>query len=398
MKRRLTILAVALAILAAFLWAFWPRPVPVETELIERRAIAVEIEEEGEARIREVFTVSAPIAGRMLRLELHAGDRVVAGETVVARIRPAPSALLDARSRRVAEAGLQAAEAAVGLAGAEVARALAQLGFRQGDAARASSLRERGAISERDYDMAQLDLTAAEAAVASARANLAVRERERDSAQAALSEDDAAGEAAVCCTDVMAPASGEVLRVLTESAQIVQPGQPLLEIGDPADMEIEVDLLSSDAVRVAPGAEAAIDGWGGPALAARVLRIDPSATTRISALGIEEQRVRVVLGLDAAAAADQSHLGDGYRITARIRVWEGQDLTAIPVGALFRVGSDWATFVVTDGRAEQRRITLGERNARYAAVTEGIAPGDRVILHPNDQVADGVRVEPAPGT
>jgi len=396
MIRRLTILTAALAILGGFLWAFWPRPVPVDTAVIESRTITVEVEEEGEARIREVFTVSAPIAGRMLRLELHAGDRVTAGKTVVARIRPAPPALLDARARRVAEATLQAAEAAVELARAEVTRTLAQLGFRQGDAVRAAELRGRGAISERDYDMAQLDLTAAEAAVASAKANLAVRERERDSAQAALSEDDAASEAAVCCTEVMAPASGEVLRVLTESAQVVQPGQPLLEIGDPADMEIEVDLLSSDAVRVAPGAQAVINGWGGEPLPARVLRIDPSATTRVSALGIEEQRVRVVLGFDEDGA-DRSELGDGYRITARIKVWEGEGLTAIPVGALFRAGSEWATFVVTDGRAVLRRITLGERNARHAAVTEGIAPGEAVILHPNDQVADGVRVEPAPG-
>jgi HlyD family secretion protein len=395
MIRRLTILTVTLAVLGAFLWAFWPRPIPVETEVIETRTITVEVEEEGEARIREVFTVSAPIAGRMLRLELHAGDTVEAGETVVARIRPAAPALLDARARRIAEAMLQAAEAAVELARAEVMRTIAQFGFRQGEATRAASLRDRGAISERDYEMAQLDLTAAEAAVASAKANLAVRERERDSARAALSEDDAAGEAAVCCTDVMAPASGKVLRVLTESAQVVQPGQPLLEIGNPADMEIEVDLLSSDAVRVLPGAQASITGWGGPPLAARVLRIDPSATTRVSALGIEEQRVRVVLGLDDAAAGSHD-LGDGYRVTAHINIWEGQGLVAIPIGALFRAGSDWATFVVTDGRAEQRRITLGERNARYAAVTEGIAPGDEVILHPNDQVTDGVRVETAP--
>lgn len=395
MIRRVTILAITLAVLGAFVWAFWPRPIPVETEVIARRDITVEVEDEGEARIREVFSVSAPIAGQMLRVELHAGDRVTAGETVVARIRPAAPALLDARSRRVAEATLQAAEAAVELARAEVTRAVAQLGFRQGDATRAASLRGRGAISERDYDMAQLDLSAAEAALASAKATLSVRERERDSAQAALSEDDAAGEAAVCCTEVMAPASGEVLRVLTESAQVVQPGQPLLEIGDPADMEIEVDLLSSDAVRVAPGAQATISEWGGPPLAARVLRIDPSATTRISALGIEEQRVRVVLGLDAAAA--RPDLGDGYRITARIKVWEGQGLTAIPIGALFRAGSDWATFVVTDGRAERRRITLGERNARYAAVTEGLEPGETVILHPSDQVADGVLVDLAPG-
>ncbi len=396
MIRRLLILSVALAVLGAFLWAFWPRPVAVETEAIDRRTIAVHVEEEGTARIREVFTVSASIAGRMSRLELHAGDQVVAGETVVARIRPVPPALLDARSRQVAEASVEAAEAAVELSKAEVARALAELGFRQGDATRAASLRERDAISARDYDMAQLVLATAEAALASARANLAVRERERDSARAALSEEDL-GEGGICCTDLRAPATGQVLRVLAESEQVVQPGQPLLEIGDPGDMEIDVDLLSSDAVRIAPGAEAVINGWGGAPIPARVLRIDPSASTRVSALGIEEQRVRVVLGLDGDPAA-WAELGDGYRITARIEVWEGQGLTAIPVGALFRAGSDWATFVVVDGRASLRRIALGERNSDYAAVAEGLEPGEVVILHPNDLIADGVRVEAAAGS
>lgn len=390
MTRRLVILALVLALLGAFAWALWPSPIIVDTATIARQSITVEVEEEGTAQIREVFTVSSPIAGQMLRGQLHAGDRVVAGETVVARISPVAPALLDQRSRKVAEATLQAAEAALGLAEAELSRAKSQLAFRQADATRATALREKGTISDRDLDLAMLDLDAAEAALASAKANLAVRERERDSASAVL----AAGEGEVsttCCTEIRAPASGRVLRVLVESEQVVQPGEPLLEIGDPADMEIVVELLSSDAVRIAPGAVATVEGWGGAALAAKVQRIEPAATTKVSALGIEEQRVKLVLVLTGDPAT-WAGLGDGYRVTLRITVWNGEDLTAIPIGALFRAGSDWATYVVKDGRATLRRITLGERNDRLARVLTGLEPGDVVILHPNDQIAEGAAV------
>lgn len=195
-----------------------------------------------------------------------------------------------------------------------------------------------------------------------------------------------------CCTELRAPASGTVLRVLTESEQAVQPGQPLLEIGDPAEMEIVVELLSSDAVRVRAGAAAMVEGWGGAALPARVERIEPAAMTRLSALGIEEQRVQLVLGLTGDPAS-WAGLGDGYRALVRITLWQGQDLTAIPIGALFRAGSDWATYVVQDGRATLRRITLGQRNDRFAEVRDGLQPEDVVILHPNDQVTEGVRVD-----
>lgn len=399
MVRRILYPALVLAVLAGFAWALWPRPALVEAARIDRRTIEVQVAEEGTSRIREVFSVSAPILGRMVRLELHAGDRVTAGKTIVARLLPVAPALLDARSRRIAEATLQAAEAAVDLARAEVLRARAQLAFLKTEAERAVTLRSREAISERALEMAQLDQTVAEAGLVSAEANLTARERERDSARAALTDGDTDAMAPDCCTNVLAPASGTVLRVLTESEQVVQPGQPLLEIGDPSDIEIKVDLLSSDAVRVAPGAKAWIEGWGGPALPARVLNVDPSASTKVSALGIEEQRVKVTLGLEDAAgnaSAGGAGLGDGYRVTARITLWKGGDLVAIPVGALFRTGADWATYVIEGGRAVQRTIALGERNDAFAQVTAGLQPGDLVILHPSDQITDGARVSTAP--
>jgi HlyD family secretion protein len=219
-----------------------------------------------------------------------------------------------------------------------------------------------------------------------------VREKELDSALAVLKPE---GGEVKCCVSILAPVSGRVLRVLTESEQVVQPGTPILELGDPGNLEIVVDLLSRDAVRVRDGALATITGWGGPPIAARVTRVEPSAATRVSALGIDEQRVTVVLALDGTAA-DWAQLGHGFRVIARIAIWRQDGVLTIPVGALFRDGRDWATYVVRDDRAVLQRIELGERNADLAQVTAGLQSGDRVVLHPSDQVEDGIRVMALP--
>lgn len=391
MVRRLLWALAALLVAAGLAWAFWPRPVPVETAIIAPQDIEIVVEEEGRSRIREVFTVSAPIAGRMARLGLHAGDEVVAGRTVVARVSPAAPALLDARSRRVAEAARDAAEAAVELARAELSRAEAQAGYATSELERSGALFDRGTIPARGLEQARLDAAAARAAVESARANLLVAERQRESAEAALIEGDAAQPEAACCVEVLAPATGRILRVLTESEQVVAAGTPLVEIGDPADIEVVVELLSSDAVRVEEGAPATLEGWGGPALEATVRRVDPSAATRVSALGIEEQRVTAVLALEGDPSL-WAELGDGYRVTARILVSRARGVPAVPVGALFRSGADWAAFRVVEGRAVLAPLAIGERNADWAEVLDGLSPGDRVVLHPGDRVADGVRV------
>ena len=391
MVRRIVLAVLVLAVIGGFVWAFWPRPVPVETAVIGRHTIEVDIEEEGKSRIRDIFTVSAPIAGQMARLNLHSGDEVIRNETVVASIRPVAPALLDARSRRIAEAARDAAAAAVDLASAQLTQAEAQHDFAKAEAERAEVLIRRESISERAYEKARLDVLAAEAAVESARASLLVRERELESANAALMEGDAGAGDSRCCVEVLAPASGRILRVLTESEQVVGSGTPLVEIGDPTDIEIVVELLSADAVRVKQGAAATVQGWGGEVLTARVERVDPSAFTRVSALGIEEQRVTVILALEGGPELWQD-LGDGCRVIARITLWRGEDLVAIPVGALFRDGADWATFRLEEGRAVVRKIELGQRNTEYAEVRAGLEPGDTVILHPSDRVETGVRV------
>ncbi|WP_172331022.1 efflux RND transporter periplasmic adaptor subunit [Mangrovicoccus sp. HB161399] len=394
MRRLLIPLLLAAALAGLLAWAFQPRPVMVETAAVAPRSLSVGVEEEGRARIREVYTVSAPIGGKLQRISLHAGDAVTADETVVARIGPAAPELLDWRARAVAEAAAAAAEAAVNLARAALVQAEAERDHARTEADRTQRLFDRAAVSAQLRDNALLVQRTAEAAVDSARANLAVQERKLDSANALLAE-GIGNATASCCVEIVTPVSGRILRVVTEDEQVVQPGMPIMEIGDPANLEITAELLSRDAVRVSPGAAAAITGWGGPPLAAAVERVEPAAVTKVSALGIEEQRVEVILRL-AGDPAGHAALGHGYRVMVRIETWSGTDVLSVPVGALFRSGPDWAVFAVQDGRARLRRISIGERNDAFAQVTGGLAAGDAVILRPADSLGDGIRVAPLP--
>lgn len=390
--RRLVPAALLLAVIGFMVWAFMPRPVEVDVAEVALSPLEIVVEEEGEARIRDVFTVSATTAGKLQRISLHAGDSVVEGETVVALIGPAAPVLLDSRARAVAEAAAAAAQAATELAHAQLAQAEAIHDFMTSEANRAIALFAKGAISQRAHDDAIREQRTTQAAVSSAVANLAVREKELESALAVL-RPDRSGEAGRCCLEVLAPTSGRVLRVLTESEQVIQPGTPLLEIGDPGNMEVEVELLSRDAVRVRPGSSATITGWGGNPIPAVVERVEPSAVTKVSALGIEEQRVKVILTLSGPPES-YSQLGHGFRVIARITLWRAEDVLTLPIGALFRDGANWAAYVLRDGRARLEKLTLGERNERLAQVLEGLQAGDLVILHPNDRIADRVAVAP----
>ena len=394
--RRLIPAVALLAVIGFLVWAFLPRPVEVELAQVAPRNLEVAVEQDGVARIREVFTVSATIAGKLQRISLHAGDSVTEMKTVVASIGPTAPALLDSRARAVAEATEAAAQAAVDLAQAQLSQAEATLEFSVSEANRSTALLEKSTISQRIYDNAIRDEKTAQAMVDSARANLSVRQKELESARAVLQAGETAG-AGSCCVDLLAPATGRVLRILTESEQVVQPGTPILEIGDPENMEIVVDLLSRDAVRVKPGATATITDWGGPPIAAKVDRVEPSAETKVSALGIEEQRVKVILRLTDPYAKWQE-LGHGFRVIARIVLWRGSDVLTIPVGALFRDGTNWAAYVLRDGKAKLQDISIGERNEDYAQVLEGLSAGDRVILHPSDVISDGTAVTPVPGS
>jgi HlyD family secretion protein len=386
MWSRIVSAVVVLLLVGAAAWALWPRPIEVETEVIARRALAETVEEDGTSRIREVYHISAPLSGQLIRVPLHAGDPVASGQTI-ASIQPAGPGLLDARSRRIAQAAVEAAQAAVALAEANLEQAREQSSFAQAELERTSSLAERGLVSLQVAQKAGLDAVTASKNIDVAEATLTMRQQELESARAALIEGESDGQGA-CCAEVHSPIDGRVLSVQTESAQVVQAGTPLMDLGNPADLEVEVDVLSSDAVRISEGADASIEDWGGSPLKARVRRIDPIAITKVSALGIEEQRTSVVLDL-LDPPEQRTRLGHGFRVTARIVVWHGKDLVAVPMAALFRRGRDWAVYVVKDGAAHERNIGIGHRNTEYAEVTTGLAPGEIVVLHPSDSLSDG---------
>lgn len=390
--RRAALLILTAACAASAAWAVWPQPVPVDTASIGSGTLEVTVEDDGVTRVRDVYSISAPISGKMLRSPQKVGDAVVANETVVAVLQPTDPQFLDIRTQRVNQAAVDAAEAAVGLADAQVAQAKSQLVFTQADLRRATELAARQTIAERTLDKARLDNATSEATLASASATLEVRRQELESARARLIQPgQTAASDGVCCIQVKAPVSGRVLRILAESEQVIQAGAPLIEIGDPANLELTVDLLSRDAVRVDAGAPALVENWGGDPLNARVRRIEPAGFTKVSALGIEEQRVKVVLDFTDPRERWE-RLGHGFRVIVRITVWKKDDVPLVPLSSLFRSGDAWAVFTVVDGRAKRQLVDIAERNLRNARITGGLAGGDRVVLHPSDRVADDVRV------
>lgn len=373
--------------------AVWPRTVPVEVATVARGPLVVTVSEEGETRIRHRFVVSAPVTGRVLRIELEAGDTVTRGE-VVARMLPEPPPLLDARTRAEARAAIDTARAAVGRAKADEQRLRAALALAEQELARTRDLHDSGLATRQQLDASETEARTAEdaAEAASFAARAAEADLRRAEARLAPSRHAPAGRV----VDITAPVDGVVLRRVRESEAVVPAGDPLIELGDPAGLEIVSDLLSTDAVKVKPGARAVVEQWGGDRpLDARVRRVEPSGFTKVSALGVEEQRVNVVLDFADRAAAVAA-LGDAYRVEVAIVVWERDDVLKVPTGALFRRGDRWAVFVVAAGRARERVVAVGQRTPREAEVLEGLTAADQVVLHPGDTLTDGARVRPAP--
>jgi len=388
--KRIVLAAGGALIAAAIVRAWLPKPVAVESAAARRAALAVEVVEEGQTRVRDRFVVSAPLGGTLRRIELVPGAAVEAG-AVLARIdAPAPP-LLDERSRREAAARLDAAIAHQRRATAAIAGATAAREIAVREAARARELEQRRAIPAVERERAELteqlslrDLSAAEADRASAVA-------EASAARALLGDGPRGAGAAVIA--VTAPIRGRVLRVLRESAGPIAAGAPLLEVGDTSALEVVVDVLSSDAARIRPGMPCAIEAWGGEAsLAGEVQRVEPSARTRISALGIEEQRVNVIVGL----AEVPPELGDGFRVEARIVTWRGDHVLAIPASALFRDRGRWAVYAIEDGRARLRPVEVGHRGRLEVEVLSGLAEGAELVLHPSDRIRDGTRLARTP--
>jgi HlyD family secretion protein len=391
--KRIVLTAFVAAIAAGFVFVLQPDPVPVDVGRIDRGPMLVSVDEEGETRIKEIYTVSAPVAGRLLRLPVKVGDNVVKGATTVASILPVSPSFLDERTRSELRAAAAAAEAAVGLAEAERARMQAEVRFAESSLERAEKLAKSATISQTALEKAVLDYDTAQAALKQAQANLELRRHELESAQARLIEPDALPEydPQTCCIVLDAPADGRVLKTIQESEAVIAAGTPLVEIGDPANLEIVVDLLSSDAVRITTGAAARVEGWGGPPLKAKVRRIDPAGFTKVSALGIEEQRVTTVLDL-LDPPNQWRALGHDFGVFVRIEEWADEAVLRVPLSALFRAGGDWAVFRLAEGKAELTIVELGHRNDEFAEVLGGMDEGEPIILYPSDQVSDGVAV------
>jgi HlyD family secretion protein len=366
-----------------------PHPVPVETATATRGTLLVTVDEDGRTRVKDRYLISAPLAGTVARIGLRPGDSVDR-DAIVARITPTAAPLLDPRSRAESEARVAAARAALSQAGTVVERARAAHALAARDSDRQRALLRDGATAPQLAEQAQTAEQMRREEVASAQFGLRVAASELRLARAALARIRAPARDEFL---VRAPVGGEVLRVPQESEAVVQPGTPLLEIGNPLALEVVVDVLTSDAVEIRPGARVSIDRWGGDsALAGRVRRIEPSAFTQLSALGVEEQRVNVIIDLDLAHAR-AAQLGDGYRVEASVAIWEGRDRLMVPAGAEVRQGDGWATYVVEGGRASLRPLQLGRRNNAAVEVLGGLSAGERVVLYPADNVTDGVRTE-----
>jgi HlyD family secretion protein len=381
-----------LAAAAGGVWSLMPHPVTVETAAVSRGRFVATVDEDGKTRIRDRFVVSAPLAGRLSRVGLKAGDAVKADE-VLATIAPSPAPFLDPRSRREAEEKLGAAEASRERAKEMLERARAQADQAKIDLERTRTLFKSGTATVQALERAEIAMRVADRELRAADFLSHAAEHEYDQARALLARYDDPVRSSTETWTITAPITGVVLKVIQESETTVQPGAAILEIGDPRDLEIVVDVLSTDAVEIRPGAEVSIEHWGGPGnLRGQVRRIEPAAFTKVSTLGVEEQRVNVIVDI-VSPASQWTGLGDGYQLDTRITVFSQDETTIVPAGALFRRGEMWMTYVVANGRAEERAVTLIRRSGRLAAIAAGLEPGERVILYPSDRVAPNVRVK-----
>jgi HlyD family secretion protein len=423
--RRVLVALGAVAILAGLVYAFWPKPVEVDVAQVRRGLLRVTVDDDGMTRIKERYVISAPLAGRLLRVRPRPGDSVKARSlpgdyeaipaektasstyTVLAIIEPTDPALLDDRARAEAEARVKVARAAVDRADAELEQTREDNEYATSELERVRRLvaGPTRSLSREEYDQARHRVRMAALALKSSLFAKRVADYELEQARAALmhtrpegSVNSSPGSAPLDPGNLrfplLSPIDGKVLRVFQESSRIVTPGTPVLEVGDPTDLEVVVDVLSSQAVKIHKGARVFLERWGGEKpLLGEVRLVEPSGFTKISALGVEEQRVNVIIDLVDPIDRRRS-LGDAYRVEARIVIWEKDEVLLIPAGALFRDRKEWAAFVVRAGQAQLQHVTVGHRNGLDAQVLDGLQENDRVVVHPSDKVKNGVAVVP----
>ena len=404
MKRWLWILVLAGLAATGIFMGFRSQPVSVEAGKATLGALRVTVEEEGKTRLRSRYVVSSPVSGYTPRLKWKAGDVVRPGETITL-LEPPPPVVLDARTKEQANAGVKSAEAALAVSEARVRTleeqlrvAQADLGYWRQQRERDETLRKTGdlAAEKVERDLAELrrveaSVSAAERAIVTARAEVESARAQIAAAKSALRQ-TVAGSLTGERIPVTAPSGGRVIRVVRESEGVVTPGEALLEIGNAKALEVVVELLSADAVKVNLGTRVILTRWGGETpLEARVRVIEPGGFTKISALGVEEQRVRVVSDL-ISPETEWNQLGDGYRVEAAFVLWESNSVLQVPANTLFRYQDKWAVFTVESGIAKRRTVEVGHRNALAAEITAGLKTGDIVISHPDETVAEGKQV------
>jgi len=393
LRPRIGITLLILAIAAGLVYGFYPRAIVVDAAAAVSGPLAVTIEEEGKTQVMERYVISAPVAGYAQRINLHVGDALQAGQ-VLAQLEPARSDALDPRSRAQMQAQLNSAQAAVSAAVENARAAEAQATLAQQELARAESLRKVNFVSEQALDRARTEVNRTQAVKQAAQYTVNMTRFDLDKVRATLASTSAlqSGKSPETLS-VRAPVAAKVLKVVHESEGLVQAGQPLLEIGNPETLEIEIEVLSTQAVQIAPGAKVLLDRWGGEVtLQGAVRTIEPTGFTKISALGVEEQRVRVIVDITSPREVWR-RLGDGYRVEARFVIWEEKDILQIPASALFRHGQGWAAFVVANGRATIRPLVIGQRAGLTVQVLSGLKAGEQVITHPEDKIKQGGRVK-----
>lgn len=381
--RRIATIAIALVLVIAIAgYAMRPEVIDVETGIVKRGPLRVTIDEDGRTRVRNRFVIAAPVAGRLERITLREGDQVARGQTV-AWIAPLP---LDSSTRQIASARLRSAEALRSEAASRVEQARVALDQARNSENRRAALLAAGAISPEQREQAAAETRSRDKDLAAALSRARAANADVEAARAALLPTGSDGAHAV---PVRSPVKGHVLRVPEPSERVIAASAPILELGDAAALEVISDVLSSDAVRIQPGDAVEIVEWGGDhALSGHVRSIEPSAFTRVSALGVDEQRVNVLVDL----LDPPPGLGDGFRVEIRATVWESKDVLTVPSSALFQRSGGWAVFTVEKGKARLRRVEIGHRASASVEITSGLKSGELVVLFPSDKIDAGSRV------
>lgn len=390
--RWVIIFGIVIAVILLIVYGFLPKPVSVDTAKVKRGTFSVAVEEEGKTRVKERFVLSAPVSGYMRRITLDAGDAVKKGRTV-AELEPLRSAVLDPRSKAEAEAAVSAAEAALKAAEEKQRSAAAEATYAASSLERLQELFKEGYVSQDRLDQVQQDARRTAAIRLSAEAEARVARFELDKARSVLRYSAAEGALGNGIVKISSPVDGRVLKLRRESEGTVSAGEPLIDIGDPSALEVAVEVLSDSAVSISTGTPVTFERWGQAAPLEGIVRVvEPEGFTKISSLGVEEQRVLVIADF-TSPREEWERLGDAYRVEARFITWQGKNVLQVPASALFRRGSDWAIFVVKEGRARERRVRVGHQNGLESEILSGLQEGEEVILYPDESIKDGTRVK-----